>query len=86
VVPDESGLSWEGLKGERGREKERSKVYTLQNMQGERDTFYDWEHGRDLYVDVVGSSPLAVSYRENFVPGGAVERAPPTKWSGIGRC
>jgi hypothetical protein len=37
--------------------------------------FYDWEQGRDLYVDVVRSSPLALSYRENFVPRRAVERA-----------
>jgi hypothetical protein len=23
--------------------------------------FFDWEHGRDLYADVVGLSPLALS-------------------------
>jgi hypothetical protein len=45
--------------------------------------FYNWEHGRDLYIDVVGSSPHAVSYRENFVPGGAVARGASHKmaWS-----
>ena len=36
---------------------------------------FDWDNGRDLYVDVVGSSPLAQSYREYYVPGGAVTRA-----------
>ena len=35
----------------------------------------DWEHGRDLFVDVVGTSPLARSYRAGFVPGGAVAKA-----------
>ena len=35
----------------------------------------DWEHGRDLFIDVVGSSPLARSYRAGFVPGGAVAKA-----------
>lgn len=36
----------------------------------------DWDHGLDLYVDVVGTSPLAGLYRAHFVPrGGAVERA-----------
>jgi hypothetical protein len=37
--------------------------------------FFDWDNGRDIYVDVVGSSPLAQSYRECYVPGGAVVRA-----------
>jgi hypothetical protein len=32
-------------------------------------------HGRDLFVDVVGSSPLALSYRKNCVPGSAVALA-----------
>jgi hypothetical protein len=31
----------------------------------------DWDNGRDLYLDVVGTSPLALSYRESFTPGGA---------------
>jgi hypothetical protein len=36
--------------------------------------FVDWDGGRDLYVDVVGTSPLAASYWAgggDFVPGGA---------------
>eukprot|EP00884_Botryococcus_braunii_P021482 jgi/Botrbrau1/8017/Bobra.384_2s0039.1 len=36
--------------------------------------FLDWDGGRDLYVDVVGTSPLAASYLAGggeFVPGGA---------------
>jgi hypothetical protein len=37
--------------------------------------FFDWDNGRDLYVFVVGSSPLALSYRECYVPGGAGVRA-----------
>jgi hypothetical protein len=37
--------------------------------------FFNWEHGRDLYVDVVGLLPLALSYRENFVRRDAVPRA-----------
>jgi hypothetical protein len=35
----------------------------------------DWEGRKDLYVDVVGSSSLAVSNMEGFVPGGASRRA-----------
>jgi hypothetical protein len=35
----------------------------------------DWDEGRDLFVDVVGSSPLAVSHREAFVPGGSLTKA-----------
>jgi hypothetical protein len=35
----------------------------------------DWEGGKDLFIDVVGSSPLAVSNFEGFVPGGASRRA-----------
>jgi hypothetical protein len=39
----------------------------------------DWEGGREgrkgLFVDVVGSSSLAVSNMEGFVPGGASRRA-----------
>ncbi len=35
----------------------------------------DWEHGRDLFVDVVGTLPLAGSYRAGFVPGAAVAKA-----------
>jgi hypothetical protein len=34
----------------------------------------DWDNGRDLYVDVVGTSPLTRSYRSSFVPWGAVGR------------
>ena len=34
-----------------------------------------WEEGRDLYVDVVGSSPLTVANLQHFVPGGAATRA-----------
>eukprot|EP00884_Botryococcus_braunii_P013457 jgi/Botrbrau1/22111/Bobra.0206s0037.1 len=40
--------------------------------------FLDWVGGRDLYVDVVGTSPLAASYWAGggeFVPGGAAARA-----------
>jgi hypothetical protein len=40
--------------------------------------FLDWDGGRDLYVDVVGTSPLAASYWAGggaFVPGGAPARA-----------
>jgi hypothetical protein len=37
--------------------------------------FFDRGNGRDLFVNVVGSSPLALSYRECYVPGGAVVRA-----------
>jgi hypothetical protein len=40
--------------------------------------FVDWDGGRDLYVDVVGTSPLAASYWAgggDFVPGGAATRA-----------
>jgi hypothetical protein len=36
---------------------------------------FGWDNGRDLYLDVVGSSPLALSYRESYEPGGAVVRA-----------
>jgi hypothetical protein len=40
--------------------------------------FLDWDGGRDLYVDVVGISPLAASYLAgggDFVAGGAAARA-----------
>eukprot|EP00884_Botryococcus_braunii_P011270 jgi/Botrbrau1/20143/Bobra.0173s0045.1 len=40
--------------------------------------FLDWDGGRDLYVDVVGTSPLAASYWAGgweFVPGGGAARA-----------
>eukprot|EP00884_Botryococcus_braunii_P008718 jgi/Botrbrau1/17848/Bobra.0127s0088.1 len=40
--------------------------------------FQDWEGGRDLYIDVVGTSPLAPSYGcggAGFLPGGAAVRA-----------
>eukprot|EP00884_Botryococcus_braunii_P022923 jgi/Botrbrau1/9314/Bobra.0111s0038.1 len=40
--------------------------------------FQDWEGGRDLYIDVVGTSPLAQSYGRGgagFVPGEAAARA-----------
>jgi hypothetical protein len=40
--------------------------------------FQDWEGGRDLYIDVVGASPLAALYCTGgggFVPGGGGERA-----------
>eukprot|EP00884_Botryococcus_braunii_P006632 jgi/Botrbrau1/15970/Bobra.0294s0008.1 len=40
--------------------------------------FQDWEGGRDLYIDVVGTSPLPPSYGRGgarFVPGGAGARA-----------
>jgi hypothetical protein len=40
--------------------------------------FFSWEHVQDLYVDVVGSAPLALSYHEDFVPGGSVVRAFPS--------
>jgi hypothetical protein len=36
--------------------------------------FQDWEGGRDLYIDVVGTSPLEPSYGRGaagFLPGGA---------------
>ena len=36
---------------------------------------HGWEEGRDLYVDVVGSSPLTVANLQHFVPGGAATRA-----------
>lgn len=39
--------------------------------------FRDWDNGRDLYVDVVGSSPPAGSYRSAFMSGGAAVRAAP---------
>jgi hypothetical protein len=35
----------------------------------------DWEGGKDLYIDVVGSSPLAVSNMRGFEPGGASRKA-----------
>eukprot|EP00884_Botryococcus_braunii_P015766 jgi/Botrbrau1/2873/Bobra.0036s0018.1 len=28
-----------------------------------------WEEGRDLYIDIVGSSPLTVANLQHFVPG-----------------
>jgi hypothetical protein len=34
-----------------------------------------WEDGRDLYIDIVGSSPLTVANLQHFVPGGAAMRA-----------
>jgi hypothetical protein len=34
-----------------------------------------WEEGRDLYIDIVGSSPLTVANLLHFVPGGAAVRA-----------
>jgi len=34
-----------------------------------------WEEGRDLYIDIVGSSPLTVANLLHFVPGGAAARA-----------
>eukprot|EP00884_Botryococcus_braunii_P022649 jgi/Botrbrau1/9068/Bobra.0376s0038.1 len=34
-----------------------------------------WEEGRDLYIDIVGSSPLTVANLQHFVPGGAATRA-----------
>eukprot|EP00884_Botryococcus_braunii_P023541 jgi/Botrbrau1/9871/Bobra.0080s0006.1 len=40
--------------------------------------FADWDGGRDLYVDVVGTSPLAASYWTgggDFVPSGTAARA-----------
>eukprot|EP00884_Botryococcus_braunii_P021563 jgi/Botrbrau1/8090/Bobra.0230s0015.1 len=40
--------------------------------------FLDWDGGRDLYVDVVGTSPLAASHLAGggaFLPGGAAARA-----------
>ncbi len=36
---------------------------------------HGWEEGRDLYVDVAGSSPLTVVNLRHFVPGGAATRA-----------
>jgi hypothetical protein len=36
--------------------------------------FVDWDNGRDLYVDVVGTTPQGRSYRSSFVPRGAVGR------------
>ena len=36
---------------------------------------HGWEEGRDLYIDVVGSSPLTVANLQHFVPGGAATRA-----------
>lgn len=36
----------------------------------------DWEHWRDLYIDVVGTSViLARSYQADFVPGSPVVEA-----------
>jgi hypothetical protein len=35
---------------------------------------YDWEGGKDLHIDVVGSSPLSMSSREAFVPGKAMQK------------
>ena len=32
--------------------------------------FPDWDQGRDFFFDVVGTSPLAQTYRGSFVPGG----------------
>lgn len=37
--------------------------------------FREWEGGRDLYLDVVGSSPLSATNVVGFVPGGAYDRA-----------
>ena len=34
-----------------------------------------WEEGRDLYLDIVGSSPLTVANLQHFRPGGAAVRA-----------
>eukprot|EP00884_Botryococcus_braunii_P021545 jgi/Botrbrau1/8074/Bobra.0230s0001.1 len=34
-----------------------------------------WEEGLDLYIDIVGSSPLTVANLLHFVPGGAAARA-----------
>jgi hypothetical protein len=34
-----------------------------------------WEEGRDLYIDIVGSSPLTAANLQHFVPGGAAVRA-----------
>lgn len=34
----------------------------------------EWDYDRDLYVDVVGTSPWAGSYWAHFEPRGAVER------------
>jgi hypothetical protein len=34
-----------------------------------------WEEGRDLYIDIVGSSPLTTVNLQHFVPGGAAELA-----------
>ena len=41
--------------------------------------FPDWDRGRDFYYDVVGTSPLALSLRGDFTPGGAVARAATNK-------
>eukprot|EP00884_Botryococcus_braunii_P013276 jgi/Botrbrau1/2194/Bobra.101_2s0025.1 len=38
-----------------------------------------WEEGRDLYIDIVGSSPLTVANLLHFVPGGATARAAQAK-------
>jgi hypothetical protein len=38
-----------------------------------------WDRGRDFYYDVVGTSPLALSLRGDFTPGGAVARAAANK-------
>lgn len=34
-----------------------------------------WEEGRDLYLDIVGTSPLTVANLQHFRPGGAAVRA-----------
>jgi hypothetical protein len=37
--------------------------------------FRDLHRGRDVFVHVVGTSPLAASYREAFTPAGAASQA-----------
>eukprot|EP00884_Botryococcus_braunii_P011717 jgi/Botrbrau1/20546/Bobra.145_2s0095.1 len=49
---------------ERSRERRRADL-----------RLHAWEEGRDLYIDIVGSSPLTVANLLHFVPGGAAARA-----------
>eukprot|EP00884_Botryococcus_braunii_P008197 jgi/Botrbrau1/17379/Bobra.0494s0004.1 len=41
-----------------------------------------WEEGRDLYIDIVGSSPLTVANLQHFETGGAAARAAQDKQTG----
>jgi hypothetical protein len=58
-------------------ERERSFPVRGPGTEGRRPDLLlkDWENGKDLYIDVLGSSPLAVSNMRGFEPGGASRKA-----------